>query len=59
MVRKEKTMEMNIKLSPEATAGLEALGRMLNQLKDIDLAFYCGEIHGRAATKDDKTEKTA
>lgn len=52
-------MEMNIKLSTEATAGLEALGRMLNQLKDIDLAFYCGEIHGRASSQADKAEKTA
>lgn len=52
-------MEMNIKLSPEATAGLEALGRMLNQLKDIDLAFYCGEIHGRSNAQEKDNTKSA
>lgn len=41
-------MDTTITLSREAIEGLEALGRMLKQLTPLELAYHCGEIHGRA-----------
>lgn len=41
-------MDTTITLSQEAIEGLEALGRMLKQLTPLELAYHCGEIHGRA-----------
>ncbi len=37
-----------IKLSPDALAGLEELGRMLKQLPPLEMAYYCGMIRGAA-----------
>ena len=40
---------VKIPMSPEQLAGLEALGEMLRQLSPLEMAYFCGVIHGRTA----------
>ena len=46
-----------IKLSPDALAGLEELGRMLKQLPPLEMAYYCGMIRGAAEREKEPAEK--
>lgn len=40
---------VKISMSPDQLAGLEALGEMLKQLSPLEMAYFCGVIHGRTA----------
>lgn len=48
---------VKIPMSPDQLAGLEALGEMLKQLSPLEMAYFCGVIHGRTAVHSKQTEQ--